>query len=185
MIQFKRKKGKYCIVACDKAIKNELPVDLLLQYPHQIEGDMGAIDVPFSLGDTVLAFESAAHKRSFAGIVKEVEIQGFSVWENQLCCSYLISGGRLVIAPISSIHRVGFRGVPKTPEQAVKKLFADAQCELQNYPENPPLWKVQIDRSLFGIGYTKEEAWQSLWEKVKKSVSFKINFQSVKTEDNE
>jgi len=82
MIHFKLENQKYMIGA------TELPVDIILKHPHEIEGDAGFLDLPYNVGDVVRIYPSIAHRYTEdQGQIRK--ISEFLVFGGVLCCRFV------------------------------------------------------------------------------------------------
>lgn len=65
----------------------ELPTEILLQYPHEIEGDKGEIMLPYKVGDKVIYYPSTLERAALQNGVQRV-ISEFTVFGGRLCCRF-------------------------------------------------------------------------------------------------
>jgi len=82
MIHFKLEDQKYMIGV------TELPTDLLLKYPHEIEGQGGFLDIPYTIGDEVWRYQSVAHRYTDDQGQRR-KISEFLVFGGVLCCRFV------------------------------------------------------------------------------------------------
>lgn len=64
-----------------------LPLDELVSYPHEIEGDRGYINLPISIGDEVMCYPSTLDRAAESN-GKKVIISGFCVFGEKLCARF-------------------------------------------------------------------------------------------------
>ena len=81
MIKFQLKKQAYMIG------ETELPTEILLQYPHEIEGDEGKIMLPYKVGDRVIRYPSTLERAALQNGVEKI-ISEFTVFGSRLCCRF-------------------------------------------------------------------------------------------------
>jgi len=81
MIKFELKNKAYMIGS------TELTTDILLQYPHEVEGENGEILLPYSVGDRVNKYPSSLERAAIVNGEEKV-ISGFTVFGGTLCCRF-------------------------------------------------------------------------------------------------
>lgn len=81
MIKFELKNNAYMIGS------SELTTDILLQYPHEIQGENGEILLPYSVGDRVIKYPSSLDRAALANGEEKV-ISEFTVFGGTLCCQF-------------------------------------------------------------------------------------------------
>ncbi len=81
MIKFELKNNAYMIGSA------ELTTEILLQYPHEIEGDEGKIILPYEVGDKVIYYPSTLERAALQNGVQKV-ISEFTVFGSRLCCRF-------------------------------------------------------------------------------------------------
>ena len=65
----------------------ELPTEILLQYPHEIEGDKGEILLPYKVGDRVIRYPSTLERAALQNGAEKT-ISEFTVFGNCICCRF-------------------------------------------------------------------------------------------------